>query len=38
MAGEMISEVFSTMKDRMRLTPYVLDSDSALDGQCFIEF
>lgn len=33
MAGEMISEVFSTMKDRMVLKPYALSSESALEGQ-----
>lgn len=38
MAGKMISEVFSTMKDRMVLKPYALSSESALEGKCFIEF
>lgn len=38
MTSEMVSEVFNTMKDRMRVTPYVLDSESALEGKCFIEF
>lgn len=33
MAGEMISEVFNTMKDRMVLKPYALSSESALEGQ-----